>query len=43
MSKVSILPFAVAFILLTVLAPSSLKTSAAQERDRGLKIKVGAD
>ena len=41
MSKVSILRFAVAFILLTLLAPSSLRTSAAQERDRGLKIKVG--
>ena len=41
MSKVSILRFAVAFILLTLLAPSSFRTSAAQERDRGLKIKVG--
>jgi tetratricopeptide (TPR) repeat protein len=43
MSKFTILRFAtVASILLTLLAPSAFLTTAAQTRERGLKIKVGA-
>ncbi len=43
MSRLTILRFvAVASILLTLLVPSAFRTSAAQTRERGLKIKVGA-
>jgi len=43
MSKLTIPRFAVVtMILLTLLVPSAVRTSASQARDRGLKIKVGA-
>ena len=43
MSKLSILRYAIVASLISVLiAPFAVRTSAAQTRERGLKIKVGA-